>query len=113
MDSYFLDQLIEKHERMSFDATKAVRLEVDLGGERVHVLVAAYLAKVRVVKVTRDGELLFILGEIDAPPSWGMRGDGVIIVARREQADVYAARIWHDLYPGTVGELLPQPSGGG
>ena len=111
MDSYFLDQLIEKHERMSFDSCEAARLEADLDGERVHVLVAAYLARVRVVKATSDEDLLFLLGEIEAPPSWGMRGDGVIIVARKEQAGVYAARIWHDLYPGTVGELLPRTGG--
>jgi hypothetical protein len=108
---YPLDRLMEKHERMAYDAADAKRLEVDVAGEPATVLFSEYLPDVRVVKVTRDGDLLFVLGEVQAPPSWGMNGDGVIIVARRERDGVYAARAWHVLYPGTVEQLVGEPKG--
>lgn len=107
--SFRTDTLVEKHETMDGDGTASI--EVDVAGERLTVLVPEWVPKARAVRAIREGDLLLVLAENEAPPNWGMKGRGAVIVARKDEAGVWAAGIWHDLHEGTVAALTSAPEG--
>lgn len=102
---YGIDRLFEKHEHMSYGADEAARIEVDVAGARVPVLVPPHFPKVSILVTAEQKDLLFLVGRIHAPPSWGIDGEGALMVARKGEDGVYAVRVWHETYPYALKEL--------
>jgi hypothetical protein len=100
-----IDQLFEKHEYMGYEPGEAARVEVDVAGVRAVVLVPSYLPKVSILSATPQGDLLFLVGRIHAPPSWGIDGNGALLVARKGDDGIYAVRVWHEMYRYALEEL--------
>ncbi|MBL9023430.1 MAG: hypothetical protein JNL21_14625 [Myxococcales bacterium] len=102
----FVDRLFEKHEcgpeRVEAEGARQVLVE----GATVHVLFPKYVPSVEVVSAAKQGDLLFLVGLIQAPPEWGVAGNGAIVVARRMQDDLYGVHVWHELHQGTLEHLV-------
>jgi len=113
---YPLDELLGKHESGPFYSDDVDCLEVDVAGERVTVLIPTLYPEIKVRRTMRDGDLLLILGDMQARPEEPedeADGLGAIILARRQPDGVYAAAIWHELWPWTVGQIVGEPKAEG
>jgi hypothetical protein len=82
------------------------RRRVPVGEATVHVLFPRHLPPVEIVSAAMRGDLLFLMGRIDAPPEWGVAGNGAVIVARRTSDDEYSVHVWHELHRGTLEHLV-------
>lgn len=113
MSEIRLDRLLEKHEYFPYDEEETKTMTVTVAGSPVKVLVPDDFPDVEPLVVTDNGDLLFILGEIHAPPSWNLTGCGAMIVAKRQAPGVYAAQVWHELYSYALADLGLRPRASG
>jgi hypothetical protein len=110
-----IDRLLEKHEYFGYDEAGAKSMTVDVAGVPTRVLVPDDFPDVEPIVVADRGDLLFIVGEVHAPPAWNMEGSGAVLVARRRANGAYAVQIWHELYPFALAGLglRARPAGRG
>jgi len=101
---FLYDRLFEKHECMLEES--ATRREIAIDGVPVTLLLPRYLPEIEIVTTSRCDSLLFIIGRIRAPESWGVSGNGAILVGRARADGAYAVHVWHELHKGVLERLV-------
>jgi len=102
--SFLYDRLFEKHESMREEG--ATRRAIVIDGMPVTLLLPRYLPEIEIVTTSKCDALLFIIGRIQAPESWGVSGNGAVLVGRARADGAYAVHVWHELHRGMLEHLV-------
>jgi hypothetical protein len=107
----WVDELREKHECGGYDGY-SLTTELVLDGRRIMLRHPFSLEAAEFLSVTKSdsGELLYLIVRQPRPHGY-FPNAAIMIVAKRREADNYAAVVWHELYPwafkylGLAGEI--------
>ncbi len=94
---FWIDHLFEKHECWDYDNYEKATLEVELNGRAVRVVVPESYAQVKPLLLAENQGVLFMLAQNRAPYVDDFT-DGVLMVAKQLEPDLYAVGIWHGVY---------------
>jgi hypothetical protein len=95
-DPFWIDCLHEKHECWGYDHPQ--RIQVEHASRQLNIDLPNYLPRMEVKVTAESSDLLFLIGR-QTKEYPGLGFPGVLMVARRQAGDTYAAVIWHELYP--------------
>lgn len=96
----WIDMLWEKHE--CFRYTPQLRT-VELDGRSIRLLLPDYMPRFTVRAWAEQGDLLFLLFQLDQ--RYNDAFVGAVVVARKTEEDTYTTTIWHELYPYALKHL--------
>jgi len=94
---FWVDHLFEKHECWDYGDYAKATVEVELDGRTVRVVMPDSCAQVKPLLVAERDGVLFILAQNRAPYVDDFT-DGVLMVAKQLEPDLYACGIWHGVY---------------
>jgi hypothetical protein len=98
---FWVDELWEKHECGGYGVYQPPSESViEVGGRDLRLISPFELEDVQIASGTfsESGELLYIIAKRPGGYAPNLLIDGILIVARRRQADRYAVVVWHLLF---------------
>jgi hypothetical protein len=90
----WIDRLWEKHECFHYTPHSET---VSLDGRTIRLLLPDYLPGFTVRAWAEQGDLLFLLFQLDE--RYGDAFLGAMVVARKTGENTYTTTIWHELFP--------------